>query len=204
MKKQLFITSLAATLLLAGCVVAPAPYYDEPIFVEPPPPRVEYPGYAPVTGYIWIGGYWNWTGHRHEWVPGRWDAPRHGHRWVAPRWERDGNRWRQHRGGWEQETDTPTLHPVFKGAPPAPRYERHDERRPDPGPGYRQERGSVPPPVRAEPPRRDNEARPGPDAGRSPREVRPAPTPRVDQDNRGRDKHRDDRRSGRRGPDDDR
>jgi hypothetical protein len=235
MKKQLFISALAATLLLAGCVVAPTPYsyYDEPVYVEPPPPRVEYPGYAPVAGYVWIGGYWNWTGHRHEWVPGRWDAPHPGHRWVEPRWERDGNYWRQRRGGWEPETDGRTLHPVFGGtaAPAAPRYERRDERRDerrpdyDRSPAYRQERGSVPPPargepdshtlnpvftggnappVRAEPPRRDNDQRPGPDAGRTQRDVRPAPAPRVDQDNRGSDRQRDDKRSGRRGRDDDR
>ncbi|MBI3759135.1 MAG: YXWGXW repeat-containing protein, partial [Deltaproteobacteria bacterium] len=94
MKKKLFIAALAAaSTVLAGCVVAPGPVYR-----EPPPPRVEHPGYAPVAGYIWIGGYWSWTGHRHEWVPGYWDAPRPGYRWQPPRWERDGNSWRQYEG----------------------------------------------------------------------------------------------------------
>jgi hypothetical protein len=220
MKKQLFISTLAATLLLAGCVVAPTPYYDDPVFVEPPPPRVEYPGYAPVVGYIWIGGYWNWTGHRHEWVHGRWDVPRPGHRWVAPRWERDGKHWRQQRGGWTQETDTQTLHPVFTGgAPQPPRRDRQEERRPDrdQGPAYRQERGAVPPAVQGEtdghtlhpvftggvPPKRDKARQPGPDADRGQREARPAPeqrqTPRVEPDQK-----RENRRSGRRGQDDER
>lgn len=235
MKKQLFISALAATLLLTGCVVTPEPYsyYDGPVYVDPPPPRVEYPGYAPVAGYVWIGGYWNWSGHRHEWVPGRWDAPRHGHRWVEPRWERDGRHWRQRPGRWEQETDSRTLHPVFTApaTSPEPRYqrrddryeERHDDRRQPPAPGYRQERGGVPvprgepesrtqnpvfsappqQPVRVEPPRRDMERRSAPDAGQQQREVRPAPPPRTEQDNRGRDdRQRENRRSGRRGDDD--
>lgn len=162
MKKQLFISALAAALLLAGCVVTPEhySYYDGPVYVDPPPPRVEYPGYAPVAGYVWIGGYWNWSGHQHVWVPGRWDAPRHGHRWVEPRWERDGRHWRQRPGRWEQETDGRTLHPVFGGnsAPAEPleprRYprndDRYDERRPPPAPGYRQERAAPPPPNRGE------------------------------------------------------
>lgn len=165
MKKQLFISALAAALLLAGCVVTPEPYsyYDGPVYVDPPPPRVEYPGYAPVAGYVWIGGYWNWSGHRHEWVPGRWDSPRHGHRWVEPRWERDGRHWRQRPGRWEPENDSRTLHSIIGGpsaplAPQEPRYQRrddryddrHDDRRQAPPPNYRQERGGGPVP-RGEP-----------------------------------------------------
>src|SRR5574343_550426 len=226
MTKHLLIVSwLACSILLAGCVVAPAPVYREPVYVEPPPPRFEYPGYPPVVGYIWISGYWTWTGHRHEWVPGRWDAPRPGHRWIEPRWERDGNRWHQRPGRWEQEPESHTLHPVFGGPQPSqePRYQRrddrYDERRPGPPPGYRQERGGAPiprgepdshapnpafggapqAPVRTEPPRREFERRQAPDAGQQ-RDGRPAPPPRVEQDNRGRDdRQRDNRRSGRRG-----
>lgn len=231
MKKQLFISALAATLLLAGCVVTPErySYYDGPVYVDPPPPRVEYPGYAPVAGYVWIGGYWNWTGHRHEWIPGRWDEPRQGHRWVEPRWEREGRYWRQRPGRWEQEPESHSLHPVFRGpsAPEEPRYQRrddrYDERRPAPAPQqYRQERGRAPEPVRGEtdgqtlhpvfggpqqpartePPRREIDRRPPPDAGQQ-RDARPAPPPRSEPDNRGRDdRQRDNRRGGRHGEDD--
>jgi hypothetical protein len=236
MKRQLFISSLVAALLLAGCVVTPEPYsyYDGPVYVDPPPPRVEYPGYAPVAGYVWIGGYWSWTGHRHEWVPGRWDAPRQGHRWVEPRWEREGRYWRQRPGRWEQDNESYTIPPVLGGPSTRqePRYprrderydDRHDDRRSPPQPNYRQERGGVPqpargdtenymppavlggpqqPPARTEPPRRDFEQRRAPDAGQQPREVRPAPPPRMEQDNRGRDdRQRENRRGGRRGDDD--
>ena len=66
---------------------------------------------APVVGYVWIGGYWTWTGHRHEWMPGRWEAPRSGYRWVEPRWQRDGQQWRQMRGGWQPEGRPPGMAP---------------------------------------------------------------------------------------------
>lgn len=99
--------------LVAGCVVTPVPrygysdYYDyhESLIVAPPPPRVEYIGPPPVTGQIWIGGYWNWVerDRRHAWVPGYWSAPRAGHRWVPHRWERRGDKWREHRGRWERD-----------------------------------------------------------------------------------------------------
>ena len=40
-----------------------------------PPPRVEYRGLPPAASYIWIDGYWNWVGHRHDWVSGYWAPP---------------------------------------------------------------------------------------------------------------------------------
>lgn len=216
MKRQLLISALAATLLLTGCVVAPTPYYDGPVIVEPPPPRIEYPGYPPVTGYFWIDGYWSWTGHRHEWVRGRWEPPRHGHRWVAPRWEREGSRWRQHPGRWERGADSRPRHPGFDGAPPPPRRERREERRPEPGPDHRPEQGSVPPGSQGEmdspalhpvftgkmPLRDKGEA--GRGKPRAPRESREAPAPRVEQNEHRHGKQRDDRRSGRRDKDEER
>ena len=135
MKTQTLIAALlAAMTMLSGCVVAPAPVYREPVYVEPPPPRVEHPGYPPIVGYIWIGGFWTWSGHRHEWVPGRWEAPRPGYRWVAPRWEREGNHWRHYEGRWDQDHS-----PRGNPPPPAPRYEAP---RPEPMPAYRPGHGA--------------------------------------------------------------
>ena len=119
MRNRLLAAALAATAWLAGCAVAPYdsyPVYGDPVYAEPPPPRVEYPGYAPVVGYLWIGGYWTWTGRRHEWMPGRWEAPRSGYRWVEPRWQRDGQQWRQMRGGWQPEGRPPGMRPARPGA----------------------------------------------------------------------------------------
>ena len=109
MKRRMLFTVIAATTaILAGCVVAPAsrPYYSgEPVMVAPPPPRTEYVGPPPATGYIWIGGYWNWVGGRHEWAPGHWESPRPNQRWVPHRWEQDGQHWRLHEGHWEQHEE---------------------------------------------------------------------------------------------------
>lgn len=102
--------SLAA---LAGCVVAPMGpdpyYYDGTVTVAPPAPRVEYPGAAPAVGYVWLGGFWNWSGGHHVWVPGRWEAPRRGQAWVQPRWQQQGSGWRREGGYWapqEQQRGT--------------------------------------------------------------------------------------------------
>lgn len=106
MKNRILYALLAATAITGGCAVIPAnsgPYYGEPVIVAPPPPRHEYVGRPPVVGYVWIGGYWSWTGRRHEWVPGRWEAPRRGYYWAPHRWYQDGNRWRQEPGRWERD-----------------------------------------------------------------------------------------------------
>lgn len=211
MEKRLLIATFTAALLLGGCVVAPYdtyPVYGDPVYVEPPPPRIEHPGYAPAVGYLWIGGYWNWSGHQHVWIPGRWEAPRPGYRWIEPRWERDGRNWRQQRGGWQ-----PEHHPQA-----APRYERREAPRSEPVPQYRQERG-YPAPVQQAPapmqpsvqspaPRREMESRQAPaqEMGRRGQpEMRTAPEqrgPGAQRDERGRGDQRDERRSKRRDEDD--
>ncbi len=199
-KKTLIALSLAAASMLSACVVAPGPGYREPVYVDPPPPRVEYPGYPPVVGYIWFGGFWTWTGHRHEWVPGHWDAPRPGYRWVVPRWEREGNHWRQHEGRWDHDDRGPRGNPL----PPPPRYEAP---RPEPMPQYRQEHGYQAPPQQAPAPvpRHDMGNLPparemGRDAGRE-REYRGQPEMRSapPQQQHGPDIRREDRDRGERG-----
>ncbi len=199
MKRKLLIPLLlAAGVSLVGCVVTPQPSY---VYREPPPPRVEYAGYPPITGYIWISGYWVWGGHGYEWLPGRWEAPRPGYRWVAPRWERSGDRWHQHEGRWDRD-------PAWHGpaAPqPAPRYDREPPRaEPMPRRDYDADRGAVPryereaprpqvtqpPPQRVEPPRRIERRdapsqQPAPQAGES-RSHERRDEGRNDDHNRGR------------------
>jgi len=100
--------SLAALLMtafsLGACVVVPAHrhYAGDVVAVAPPPPRVEIIGTAPSPGYVWIDGYWSWSGGRHEWVGGRWEAPHRGYRWVPHRWHHDRDGWRLHEGHWER------------------------------------------------------------------------------------------------------
>ncbi len=93
-----------AALTLTACIVAPAPgYYGGPVVnVAPPPPQAEVIGVAPVAGYIWIGGFWDWVGGRHVWMRGHWDAPRPGYRWAPHQWEQTPGGWRKHPGHWER------------------------------------------------------------------------------------------------------
>lgn len=93
---------VAITLALTGCIVVPADPYYGPGMVAPPAPRVEVIGAAPYPGYFWIGGYWNWVGHRHVWVPGYWAAPRPGYRWAPHAWRPYGGGWRAYPGRWHR------------------------------------------------------------------------------------------------------
>lgn len=97
------ISVLAITL--SGCVIAPPPhryYVGTVVATAPPPARVEVYGTAPGRDYVWLGGYWGWSGGRHEWVPGHWERARPHYRWVPHRWvhERDG--WHLSEGHWER------------------------------------------------------------------------------------------------------
>src|SRR5574343_29308 len=141
-----FVPPVMLALLLTACAIEPMPYYSEGVMVAPPPPRVEYPGYAPAVGYMWIGGYWAWTGYRHEWVPGRWAPPRPGYRWVEPRWIHDGRYWHQQGGRWEgghehgSAVPSPTpAYPGWQGDRRDPGHDEHRDWRPDPRAGGRSE-----------------------------------------------------------------
>ncbi len=103
----------ATAMTLSACVVAPYPQRqvvypqpapDEPeiiVGVAPPAPYVEVIAVAPFAGAVWIGGYWGWSGGRHNWVPGRYERARPGYRWEPHRWNQ-GPRgdWRLRGGGW--------------------------------------------------------------------------------------------------------
>lgn len=101
--KLLLMLVMLSGLTLGGCVVVPPHrvYVGGVVRVGPPPLRHEVIGVAPAPGYVWIDGYWSWTGNRHVWVAGQWVAPHPGYRWVPHRWyhERDG--WHLAEGHWE-------------------------------------------------------------------------------------------------------
>ncbi|MCK9387434.1 MAG: hypothetical protein M0Q22_03440 [Sulfuritalea sp.] len=142
MKSRLVITALVATsAVMSGCVAVPVQesHHDhvQVITLAPPPHLHENPGHPPAAGFVWISGYWNWSGVRYAWVSGRWEAPRHGYSWVPHRWERDGNQWRQRGGTWERETRHPSAPtPV---PPPARQVEHRDDHRHVPAPEVRRE-----------------------------------------------------------------
>ena len=118
---RLRLTIFAIIMLLAGCVVAPTGNpYARPVMQAPPSPRVEYSGVPPASGYVWMSGFWNWVGGRHEWAPGHWEAPRPGYAWIPHQWEQDGQHWRLNEGRWQPHTD--------HGERRDDRRESHDER----------------------------------------------------------------------------
>jgi hypothetical protein len=95
---------LGFSLALAGCVIAPDQrhFVDGVVMLAPPAPRVEVIGEPPTTGYVWLGGYWNWIGGRYEWTAGHWGPSHPGHHWVAYQWVRQGDGWRMKPGHWER------------------------------------------------------------------------------------------------------
>ena len=99
-----FALVLMVGLALPGCVVVPDQGHDPGgiVMVAPPPPRIEEVGTPPQANYVWIGGYWNWVGGRHEWVSGHWAAGRPGYHWVVHQWVRQGDGWRLKTGHWER------------------------------------------------------------------------------------------------------
>lgn len=105
-QRTLVPVGLLAATLLSGCVVVPARSYypagDGVVSVAPPPPRDEYSGVAPYPGYVWLGGYWGWSGRSHVWIGGRWDAPRRGQHWVPHGWVQRPGGWQQRPGRWER------------------------------------------------------------------------------------------------------
>jgi hypothetical protein len=100
----LWIFGALSTAGLSACAVAPdqSHYADGVVLVAPPAPQVELIGTPPQSGYVWVGGYWNWVGGRHQWVAGHWVAPRPGYHWVAYEWVRQGDGWRLRRGHWQR------------------------------------------------------------------------------------------------------
>lgn len=101
------LVALLGAVAAAGCVVTPVGPYGPPrgggvVAAPPPAPRAEVVGVAPITGHIWISGYWGWGGGGYRWVPGYWSAPRPGHVWVPHAWVRHGHGWQFNPGHWRR------------------------------------------------------------------------------------------------------
>jgi hypothetical protein len=72
---------------------------------DPPPDPIVEVVPAPRSGYVWIGGYWFWSGGRYAWVRGHFVVPPSGYeraRWVEPRWEHGSRGWEHYQGHFEQ------------------------------------------------------------------------------------------------------
>lgn len=131
---------LAALILAAGVVSgcysaydthASEMYADQP----PPPPYAESVGPAPGPGWVYVPGYWTWTGRRYVWVDGNWRRPpRQGHIWVSGAWVAHSGRYRYLPGRWATPSRARYYRsvrpaPVHRAGPPPP---RDRDRRPPP------------------------------------------------------------------------
>src|SRR5688500_19284165 len=105
MNRQLWLASLLVALTASGCVVRARPAVGVSATVEsggygtvyanvpPPAPIVEYRPPPPGYGYLWVDGYWDWTGYDWTWNSGFWAPERAGYLYVRPQYVYDNNRW---------------------------------------------------------------------------------------------------------------
>ena len=106
MRKQvLYSTVLLASLVGAGLSPAHADAnvsWGVTISSGMPPPPVRYePVPPPRPAYVWLQGYWGWSGNAYVWVPGRWERERPGYVYAQPQWVQGPRGWELHHGGWK-------------------------------------------------------------------------------------------------------
>ncbi len=81
--KQGILVAVCGLTLAAGIANAQVVIHAGP----PPAVIVERPGPPLHAGWVWVPGYYRWSGARYIWVPGRWvNPPRRGVVWVPGRW----------------------------------------------------------------------------------------------------------------------
>jgi hypothetical protein len=94
---------LLATVAFATPVWAAPPSPQVRVYVQvgPPRPLVEYRPVAPGPEFVWMAGYYHWTGRSHEWVAGHWErAPRPRAQWAPGQWKHDRRGWYFVDGHW--------------------------------------------------------------------------------------------------------
>lgn len=91
------------------------------VYPTAPPPDLipEYPPPAPGYGYVWINGYWDWTGYEWTWNSGFW-APRQADAtFYAPRFVFLNGEPVYYRGYWADPYGRREYGYGWRGAPPA-------------------------------------------------------------------------------------
>jgi len=102
LKLRTTVLCLVAAFGLSACVVEPAHPRRVAIVavdVRPPPPRIVVVP-AARSGYVWVPGYWRWSGRDHVWVEGHWLRERRGWHWVPAHWDERGGRFYFQPGVW--------------------------------------------------------------------------------------------------------
>lgn len=100
MRYRKFVHALATAGVLVG--LAGCGGYNDPnvgigvSYVDRGPPRYPYEarGRGPGSGFVWMPGFYRYSGRNYMWVPGHWSAVQPGYRSWSP------GRWRHSRQGW--------------------------------------------------------------------------------------------------------
>jgi WXXGXW repeat (2 copies) len=96
------VAALVAYTVLGGCVTHHV-YPASVVYVrtEPPVTRVETVPVSPGRNYVWVTGYWRYSGDQYLWVPGSYVVPASGYTvWVPGRWDHDGHGYFWRAGYW--------------------------------------------------------------------------------------------------------
>ncbi len=74
---------------------------------RPPAPLAESIPTAPSEDFVWVGGFWDWTGSDFQWVYGRWTLPPGAtvQVWVPPRYDYRVDRYFYYRGYWQRNSN---------------------------------------------------------------------------------------------------
>lgn len=94
---------LAAILIASGFVASSTPVRAQQptvIYVQtaPPQPETEPEPALPGPGYVWVPGYYQWTGSEYVWVRGHY--VQHAGAWCAGEWRHDDQGWYFVPGHW--------------------------------------------------------------------------------------------------------
>jgi hypothetical protein len=83
-----FTKRIIAGGLLAASLSVSASAAAVFVRIAPPRPIVERVSVRPGPRYVWVSGYYRWSGRTYVWVPGRWIyPPRPAAVWIAPHWD---------------------------------------------------------------------------------------------------------------------
>lgn len=78
------------------------------VVVDVAPPALPYEEVpAPRYGYLWVSGYWDWSGSEYSWREGYWLAERIGFVYQTPYWYSGSGGWYRRPGGWHNRPDHP-------------------------------------------------------------------------------------------------
>lgn len=94
-KTALFSISALIIVSLLSCLVV------HPL-TSPPPPKKEIRSARPGPLFVWVDGYWKWTGSEYTWIRGHWVKAPKGKVWVQGRWEKRGAHWVWISGHWKK------------------------------------------------------------------------------------------------------